>query len=77
MHGRWSGSSSGGRSGSIADERDRRDGSAARTNNGYTVKFRQGIADLVLTIDEGTFEELSKMENLLDEVRGSFLKLRP
>jgi hypothetical protein len=50
----------------------------ARTGRGYTVKFRQGIADIVRTeVDAGTFEDSTRLDKLLDEVRTSFLKLRP
>jgi len=49
----------------------------ARSNLAYTLKFRQGIADLVRTVDERTLEDVSRLDKLLDEVRVSFLKLRP
>jgi hypothetical protein len=49
----------------------------ARTDRGYAVKFRQGIADLLRTVDENIFEDLARTDKLLDEVRNAFLRLRP
>lgn len=49
----------------------------ARTDRRYTVKFRQGIADLLRTVDTDMFEDPSRTDKLLDEVRNAFLSLRP
>ena len=46
-----------------------------RTEIGYTLKFRQGIADIVRTgIDERTLEPPG-LDRLLDEVRSAFHRL--
>lgn len=49
----------------------------AQSKRAYTLKFRQGIADLVRIVDERTLEDVSRLDKLLDEVRMSFSTLRP
>ena len=52
----------------------------AWTANGYTVKFRLGVIDIVRTaVDEGVFEDeaSARMNRMLDEVRRDFLIFNP
>jgi hypothetical protein len=46
--------------------------------NGYTVKFRQGIVDIVRTAVDGCmFEDPSRLDGMLDAVRLAFQSLNP
>jgi acetolactate synthase small subunit len=50
----------------------------AWTGNGYTVKFRQGIVDIVRTaVDGRVFEDPSRLDALLDAVRLAVQSLNP
>jgi len=72
------------------DARERVEAAIARRNeeftvsqlawaaNGYIVKFRQGIADIVRTaVDQHVFEDRSRLDGMLDAVRLAFQSLNP
>jgi hypothetical protein len=43
------------------------------TADGYTVKFREGIVDIVRTaVAEEVFEEQARLDKLLDGIRSDF-----
>jgi acetolactate synthase small subunit len=53
-------------------------GHLAWTVDGYTVKFRLSVVDIVRTaVEVGVFEDPVRMDRMLDEVRGSFQDLSP
>jgi IS4 transposase len=48
-------------------------GHLAWTADGYTVKFRQGIVDIVRTaVDDGVFKDDARLDTMLDRIRGDF-----
>ena len=48
----------------------------SRTPDGYTLKFRQGIVDIVRTgIDDAVLADDARLEGLLDEVRRGLQRL--
>ena len=47
----------------------------AWTAAGHTVRFRQGIVDLVRTVERRVFEDPARLDELLDGVRLTFQAL--